>query len=61
MRHRNLLQASVNLRHLVVVVVSFRLIYYSFLQNYITHTMAEGIDRRADGEKTWTFRLMFLN
>ena len=60
MRHRNLLQTSVNLRHLVVVI-SFRLIYYSFPQNYITDTMAEGIDRRADGEKTWTFRLMFLD
>lgn len=48
MRHRNLLQTSVNLRQLVVV--SFRLIYYSFLQNDTTDTMAEGIDRRADGE-----------
>lgn len=53
MRHRNLLQTSVNLRQLVVV--SFRLIYSSFLQNDITDTMAEGIDRRADGEEIRVF------
>lgn len=56
MHHHNLLQTSVNLRQLVVV--SFLLIYF---QNYISVIMAEGIDRRADGEKTQTFRLMFLN
>lgn len=48
MRHRNLLQSSVNLRQLLIVPF---LLNHFIVQNYIASIMAEGIDRRADGEE----------